>query len=147
MATYIDLLKGLSHDAHVRLSALLLKALSCPLRYESGQSSLEYSIVESIWDRVSPYVANAADVRLYEPCVQRMHSLACDEDEARCFDWWTTFWIHVAMKTPEVAADHVDEFFRDAVERKRTVMASLLPVGEIDRHLVFTLLPSSRCCI
>ncbi|CAF1253486.1 unnamed protein product [Rotaria sordida] len=128
LANYIDLLKVLSHDIHSRLAVLILKALSRPFRYESGQMSMEYNIAERLWHRLCPYLTNEADVRLYEPCIQRIHSLACDEDETKFFQWWSIFWCYVTMKVPDVAANYVEDFFQDVFERKQTVITSLLPM-------------------
>ncbi|CAF1549843.1 unnamed protein product, partial [Rotaria sordida] len=72
---------------------------------------------------------NAADVRLYEPCLKQLRSLACDEEETTFFDWLTTFWSITGMKIPDVAADHVEEFLSDLIDRKQIHMMALLPVS------------------
>ncbi|CAF3164295.1 unnamed protein product [Rotaria sp. Silwood2] len=128
LANYIDLLKVLSHDAHSRLATLVFITLSRPLRYENGQMSMEFTIAERLWHRLCSYLTYEADVRLYEPCIQRIHSLACDEDETIFFQWWSTFWCHITMKVPDVAANYVDDFFRDVFEHKQIVITSLLPM-------------------
>ncbi|CAF1495255.1 unnamed protein product [Rotaria sp. Silwood1] len=128
LTNYIDLLKVLSNDVHSRLATLLLKALSRPLRYENGDMSMEYAIAERLWHCLCPYLINEADVRLYEPCIQRIHSLACDEDETKFFEWWSTFWCCITMKVPDFAANYVEDFFQDVFEHKQTVITSVLPM-------------------
>lgn len=90
---------------------------------------MEHAIAEKLWVRATPYLTNEADVRLYEPVLQRLHSLACDEDETQFFNWCFTFWHIASFKAPKIAADHVEEFLDDIFERKQTAFASILPVG------------------
>lgn len=142
MADYIDQLKILSHDAHSRLADLILKALLRPLRYESGNSSFEHCLAEALWGRLCSHLTHEADIRLYEPCVRRMHSLACEEDEAQFFNSCLSFWTFVTQKAPDVAANYVEDFFADVLDRKQVMMTSLLPVSTrredaVDRSAFF----------
>jgi hypothetical protein len=119
----------LPHDDHGRLALLLCQALSCSLRYESGNKTFKYAIAERLWRRLCSCLNNTADIRLYEKCIQRIHVLARDDDETEFFEWSLTFWTAVVMKSPEFAADYVEDFFKDIIERDQTRMASLLPVS------------------
>ncbi|CAM4838547.1 unnamed protein product [Rotaria magnacalcarata] len=127
VGTYIEVLKNLPNEVHGQLASFILAALKRPHQNESGQASFEHIIATVVWFKIAPYLNNAADVRLYEPCLKQLRSLACDEEETTFFDWLTTFWSITGMKIPDVAADHVEEFLSDLIDRKQIHMMALLP--------------------
>ena len=132
-------MKVLSNDAHKRLATLIDYALTRPLRYENGQQSFELNIAERLWTRLCSHLSNEIDIRQYEPVVKRLHSLACDEDETKFFNWCFSFWQIVTMKSPDVAADHISEFFDDIFDRNQFVLGSILPVKREKSRYFFLL--------
>ncbi|CAF4531063.1 unnamed protein product, partial [Rotaria sp. Silwood2] len=42
--------------------------------------------------------------------------------------WWSIFWNNVGIKLPDTAADFVQDFLHDALDRKQISVASLLPL-------------------
>ena len=123
------MIKDFPNDVHNQFASLILAALSRPLRYENGETSLEYDIVERLWHQLCRFLANEADIRLYESALKRMHLLGCDENETRCFEWWSLFWVNIILKTPDVAADYIEYFFADIFERNELTLAGLLHVN------------------
>ena len=116
---------------HRSLSSFLFLAVSCPLRYENGNESLENRSAEYIWHRLCPCLTNEKDIRLYEPCIQKIHSLAIDDGEMKFLMCWSTFWTNVTFKFPDIAVDYIDAFFSDAIDRRQTTMVALLNVSQL----------------
>ena len=81
-----------------------------------------------LWFRIAKCLENEADVRLYESCIKHIHRLAFDDDEKMFLDWWNTFWSVVSMKTLDAAANYVEEFLDDLIDRQQFGMVSLLSV-------------------
>ena len=84
-SNYIQLVKNFPNDVHSEIASLVFAALSRPLHYENGDTSMEFDTVERIWHDLCSLICNEADARLYEPAMKLMHSLACDENETKCF--------------------------------------------------------------
>lgn len=127
---YIESLKVIGHDVHRRLALFCLNVLARPLRYENGQMLFEHSAVITLWYKIAPCLANEVDARLYEQCLRRIHSLACDPDESEnYFPLWLFFWTQVTKKTPDMAAGYVEEFLNDLTDRKQIAMVSVLSVS------------------
>lgn len=114
------------------MAAFVLIALSRPLRYENGNDSLEKTAAEYIWLRLCYCLNNEKNVRVYEGCIKKIRSLACDDDEVAFFNWWSSFWNSVTFKVPDVAADYIEDFFIDAIDRKQTSMLGLLNVSRLE---------------
>ncbi|CAF3075045.1 unnamed protein product [Rotaria sp. Silwood2] len=127
LGKYIEVLKNFPHEAHRQLASFILIALQRPYQKENGQMSFEHIITMIIWFKLAQCLTNEADFRLYESCIKKIHSLACDNDEKTFFDWWNTFWSIVGMKLPDVAADYVEDFLNDLLDRKQVNMIGLLP--------------------
>ena len=127
---YIESLKVISHDAHRQLALFCLTVLVRPLRYENGQMLFEHSAVTTLWYKIATCLANEVDARLYEQCLKRIHSLACDDDEGEnYFSLWLFFWTQVTRKMPDMAAVHVEEFLNDMIDRKQIAMVTVLSVS------------------
>jgi hypothetical protein len=65
-------MKGLSFEGHQALANVLYAALMRPLRYESGNASMEFYIVERVWTSVYSSLNNEVDIRLYLPFIERV---------------------------------------------------------------------------
>ena len=122
-------MKGLSYEGHKVMAELIFKALNRPLWQENGQASFERGLADRVWSRMLQYLTNEEFIRLYETCALKIHSIACDENENRMFGWWTSFWSYVSFKAPDVAVNHVEQFFEDVFERGQLTNASWLPVS------------------
>ncbi|CAF0891470.1 unnamed protein product [Rotaria sordida] len=127
LGKYIEILKNFPQEIHRQLASLILTALKRPYQNENGQMSLEHIIAMNLWFKIAQCLKDEADVRLYESCIKEIHSLACDNDEKTFFDWWNAFWFIVGMKIPDAAADYVEDFLNDLLDRKQINMISLLP--------------------
>ena len=74
-------------------------------------------------------VIKEEDARLYLTTLDRMYSLAYDEDEKNCKHWWTTFWMTVGKKLPQLTIDHVKQLLIVTIDRKDFTCLSLLTVN------------------
>lgn len=90
---------------------------------------MEYAILERLWNRLCPYIDNDANARLYESCLRQIRSLVFNEDERQVFGLWSTFWTYVARKSPDIAAEYIEDFFQDVFEDKQVIIAGLLSVS------------------
>ncbi|CAF3843939.1 unnamed protein product [Rotaria sordida] len=128
LAKYIELLKILPHEVHRELASFILATLACPIQYENGQTSFEHIAATQLWYRIGQCLTNEVDARLYKLCIKKLYSLACDDNEQTFYDWWSLFWNMIGMKLPNVAADYVEDFLSDTIDRKHISVASLLPM-------------------
>ncbi|CAF4268347.1 unnamed protein product [Rotaria sp. Silwood2] len=128
LAKYIELLKTLPNEVHHELASFILATLACPIQYENGQTSFEHISAMQLWYRIGQCLTNEADARLYGLCIKKLYSLACDDNEQTFYDWWSMFWNTVGMKLPNVAADYVEDFLSDTIDRKHIAVTSLLPM-------------------
>ncbi|CAF4634898.1 unnamed protein product [Rotaria sp. Silwood1] len=128
LAKYIELLKTLPQEVHRQLASFIVDTLTCPIQYENGQTSFEHIAAMQLWYKIGPCLTNDTDARLYGSCIKKLYSLACDDNEKTFYDWWSMFWNVVGMKLPNVAADYVEDFLSDTIDRKNIAVASLLPM-------------------
>lgn len=120
------------YELHCLIASFVLIALSHPIRYENGNDSLEKTTAEHIWNKICYCLNNEKNVRVYEECIKKIRSLARDDDEAAFYNWWSTFWNAVTLKVPDVAADYIEDFFIDAIDRKQTSILGLLNVRRFE---------------
>ncbi|CAF4700328.1 unnamed protein product, partial [Rotaria sp. Silwood2] len=52
----------------------------------------------------------------------------CDDGQIVFYSWWSIFWNNVGIKLPDTAADFVQDFLYDTIDRKQISVASLLPL-------------------
>ncbi|CAF3410645.1 unnamed protein product [Rotaria sp. Silwood2] len=128
LATYIEHLKTLPYEVHCQLAALIIVTRSCPIQHGNGINTFEHTIVSQIWYRIGPCLNNHKDVRVYEKCLKKLYSLGCDDGQIVFYSWWSIFWNNVGIKLPDTAADFVQDFLHDALDRKQISVASLLPL-------------------
>jgi hypothetical protein len=116
------------HDIHKQLSSLLVTALDRPLCTENGLKTFEYFIIKNLWSNISSILIKEDDASLYLTCLDRMYTLAYDEDDKDVRYWWVNFWINVGRKLPQIAADRIQQLLIITIDRKDMTCLSLLPV-------------------
>ena len=128
---YMESLKVLTYDVHRQLALFCTTVLTRPLRYENGQMLFEHSAVMTLWYQIATCLTNEADALLYEQCLKRIHSLACEDDdgEENYFPLWLFFWNQVTRKMPMMAAVYIEEFLNDMIDRKQIAMVTVLSVS------------------
>lgn len=117
-----------SGKLHQQLALFIQDALAQPLQRENGDASCEQQMAENIWFVIGECLTNEADARPYQPCLKRIHSLACDENE-EFFRWWWTFWTDANQKIPDTASNYVEEFLSDILDRQRLEAFQMLSVS------------------
>jgi hypothetical protein len=126
--TFLEQLKTVPHDIHKQLSSFFVAALDRPLCTENGLKTFEYSAIRNLWSRISSILIKEDDARLYLTCLDRMYTLATDEDDKDVRYWWVNFWINVGRKLPQIAADRIEQLLIITIDRKDMTCLSLLPV-------------------
>jgi hypothetical protein len=127
--TFLEQLKIVPHDIHKRLFSLLVAALDRPLYTENGSYTFEYFAIRNLWSRIGSILIKEDDARLYLTCLDRMYTLAHDENDKNVRYWWVNFWINVGMKLPQIAADRIQKLLIITIDRKDVTCLSLLPVN------------------
>ena len=125
----IKQLKILPNTLHAQLAGYCLSSLDHPLHTESGAATSEQIAAMTIWFAAVPCIEGEDNARVYEECVNRLFQLIYDEDEKSIHAWWSTFWSFMAVKAPEVAAEHSAQFLYEIIDQKQTTLASLVLVS------------------
>lgn len=81
-----------------------------------------------LWNRIGQYLTNINDARLYTPCVKKLYSLACNDNEQKFYELWSNFWNHVSTKLPDLGIDHIQDILSDVLDQKQLAVVSMLPV-------------------
>jgi hypothetical protein len=82
-----------------------------------------------LWFKIIQCINNDDDARPYEPCADRLYQLISDEGGYSLYHWWNTFWGIVAMKYPNVAANHISQFLHEVIDRKQFSLVTILGVS------------------
>ncbi|CAF3498130.1 unnamed protein product [Rotaria socialis] len=127
LATYLQQLKSLPENIHREIVSFILAALVLPLKRENGEISFEKEMANTIWLVIGELLTSEKEVRIYEPCIKRIHSLACDDREEDFFEWWSNFWQFMGLKIPDMASEYAEEFLSDVINRKRFDLFAILP--------------------
>jgi len=127
--TFLEQLKTVPHDIHKQLSSFFVAALDRPLYTENGLKTFEYLAIRNLWSKISSIVIKEDDASLYLPCLDRMYTLAHDEDDKDVRYWWVNFWINIGMKLPQLAANRIQQLLIIIIDRKDFTCLSLLPVN------------------
>ncbi|CAF3091533.1 unnamed protein product [Rotaria sp. Silwood2] len=127
LADYIEKLKSLPQKVHRQIASFILAALALPLKCESGEESCARKMAKLIWLVIGLCIKNENEARFYEQCLKQIHSLAHEYDEEDFFQWWMTFWSAVGIQTPSIAANYVEDFLSDLLDRKRIDLCAILP--------------------
>lgn len=137
LAIFLEQQKTIPHDIHQRLSSFFFTTIDRPFRAESGGVTFEYLAFRNLWARLSSIVIKEEDARLYLTTLDRMYILAYDEDEINCKRWWTTFWMNVGMKLPQLAIDRIQQLLIVSIDRKDFTCLSLLTVNMYIQRMLF----------
>jgi hypothetical protein len=132
--TFLEQLKIVPHDIHKQLSSFFVAALDRPLCTENGLKTFEYSAIRNLWSNISSILIKEDDASLYLTCLDRMYTLAHDEDDKDVRYWWVNFWINVGRKLPQLAAHRIEQLLIITIDRKDFTCLSLLPVSLIVLH-------------
>ena len=89
----------------------------------------EQKMAKEIWFVIGECVTSEADAHRYQPCLKRIHSLACDENEEHFFQWWWTFWNAANQKLPDMAGHYAEEFLSDYLDRQQLDASQILRVS------------------
>ena len=111
------------------MALFIQEALAQPLQRENGDMSCEQKMAKDIWFVIAECLTSDTDARSYQPCLKRIHSLACDENERQFFDWWWTFWNAANQKLPDMASSYVEELLSDYLDQQQLEASQLLPVS------------------
>jgi hypothetical protein len=135
--TFLEQLKIVPHDIHQQLCSFFVAALDRPLCTENGLKTFEYSAITNLWARLSSIIIKEDDARLYLTCLDRMYTLAHDEDDQDVRYWWVNFWIYVGMKLPQLAVNRIQQLLIITIDRKDFTCLSLLPVINLSYIFIY----------
>jgi len=127
--TFLQQLKTVPHDIHKQLSSFFVAALDRPLCTENGLKTFEYSAIRNLWSNISSILIKEDDASLYLTCLDRMYTLAYDEDDKDVKYWLANFWINVGMKLPHLAVNRIQQLLIITIDHKDFTCLSLLPVN------------------
>jgi hypothetical protein len=130
-AESFEQLKTVPLTLHQQLASCILSALDCPLKDENGSMTLANRAALYLWFKLGKFMNSEDDARVYEPCVDRIYKLICDEGETHLRSWWNAYWCWVCTKYPNVAVNHIPQFLEEIIDRKETTLAGLLTVSII----------------
>ena len=96
---------------------------------EDGNESDEQESAKELWMIICECVTNENEARLYETCLQRITSLAREEEQTNLYSWYHTFWNEVGKHCPTLAMHHVEGFLQYTIDRKDPSLFLLLRVS------------------
>ena len=111
------------------MASFILLTLNYPTTDEKAQITFEHILATQIWYRIGPCVTSQNDAREYELVIKKLFVLACENPESEYYNWWSTYWLIVGMKLPDVAVGYIDDFLADTIDQKHIAVATLLPVS------------------
>jgi len=135
LANFIQQLKRLSHNVHLKLSNLFLSLLNYPFYDEEQNMTTEYAILVIILLKTALTIYNENDARLYESFLDRMYNDGKNENKIILYQWWTNFWIIIGIKLQDFACDHIQQFLDYTFTSKNMSLTALLLVSYFKERL------------
>lgn len=131
LGLYIEHLKNLSIDTHLKLSNLFLSLLNYPFYDENQNLTLVHIILANVLFKTISNIYQENHIRLYEQFFNEMYNKGKNDNIKILLEWWATVWRVIAIKFENLVCDHIPQFLEYIFNSKDMSLISILAVSNL----------------
>ena len=117
-------------DVHQKLAQMFIIILQRPLKDESGVMRHTMMVLIHIGFRLLTLIQTEDEFRHYEIFSDVLYQNLCEEEETNLRALWSILWSTIGVKYPNIAMNHLNQFFDDIFRRNDMSLVPVLTVSD-----------------